>query len=155
MREAKASFDGLRDSFSGQATSLENLWRAENETRATFRDMNGHVRDMGERTVKSLKTLEAQVLQHQGDLTELQAKVSFLDTKVNYVSDRVSVLENEVCHVNERQNQTSEGTLALVLERLQKLEDRAAEKDEEIAVLRGQVSLRRGPSVKKSLTRDF
>ena len=48
MREAKASFDGLRDSFSGQATSLENLWRVENETRATFRDMNGHVRDMGE-----------------------------------------------------------------------------------------------------------
>jgi len=155
MREAKASFDGLRDSFSGQATSLENLWRAENETRATFRDMNGHVRDMGERMVKSLKTLEAQVLQHQGDLTELRAKIGFLDTKVNYVSDRVSVLENEVRRLNERQNQTSEGTLALVLERLQKLEDRAAEKDEEIAVLRGQVSLRRGPSVKKSLTRDF
>jgi len=49
MREAKASFNGLRDSFSGQATSLENLWRAENETRASFREMNGHVHDMGER----------------------------------------------------------------------------------------------------------
>jgi hypothetical protein len=101
MREAKASFDGLRDSFSGQATSLENLWRAENETRASFREMNGHVRDMGERTVKSLKTLEAQVLQGQGELTELRAKIGFLDTKVNYVSDRVSVLENEVRHLNE------------------------------------------------------
>ena len=139
LTEVKGSFDALNQGFTGLVDSLENLRRAENETRSSFAEMNGHVRRMGEQTVQNLKTLDCQVVRQQGELGELRAKIGFLDTKVNYVSDRVSVLEGEVRRQHARQNNTKEGTLAVVLERLQKLEDRLAEKDEEIAILRGQV----------------
>ena len=57
------------------------------------------------------------------------------------MGSRMAKVEEEVQKGKEWFRQMEEGQLVAMMERIQKLEDRMAEKDEEIAVLRGKVCL--------------
>ena len=82
---------------------------------------------------------DLQLYQTQGDLSGLQATVAFHKADAAHHAQRVTLLEGEVTRLRDRQGMMEDGTIRLLMERLDKVEDRLAEKDEEIAILRGQV----------------
>ena len=72
-------------------------------------------------------------------MSGLQATVAFHKADAAHHAQRVTLLEGEVARLRERQEMMEEGMIRLLMERLDKVEDWLAEKDEEITILQGKV----------------
>jgi hypothetical protein len=80
--------------------------------------------------------LEKRLLDRQEDFRRMY---NMLSSAIGVEKQNVAMLIKEVVSLKTRAQLSEDGTMRVMEERLQKLEDRMAEKDEEIAVLRGKV----------------
>ena len=131
--------DSLRVGFSGLANDIASQRQVLSQVQDQFRVEADRLKHASAQTDKNFRTVGEQLGVLKGQSGTLKSDIGFQDMKTNFVADRVTVLEGEFKEMRERQALCEEGTLKTMMERLEKLERRLAEKDEEIVELRRQV----------------